>query len=252
MSAITKPVNGTVPPQQWKGLTHWSKVLSTDMKNTFLKPIYHGIGWMKLVRPDLASAYQWISPLDKHSKMMKNGMGMAEVLPNLCKFGNSIRSLLSVRSGTALLYTATQVVVDGAGVVSPVCDTVDAGVSSGVLSLSSQFMRTVAKSNTVALFIASTNGIVTEVKNMTAAKAVALKMSMSGNQAIMQQENQKISLATMNLAKWVSYFALSSYFLFIAGAVVPPWIPLAYSTSALFFTNAGTVYKNVHDHLLKK
>lgn len=252
-SATLRQAQGKLTQGKDKDLGYWAKETSersTDFKNLFWKPIYHVVDWVKMYNPSLSPSFV---NLGAASKDTKNGFGLAELPHRLYTFANTVWTVLTGNAKEKTEEVARKVLVDGAGIVNPLCDLTHFAVSRNIIALGGQAMKAVGSWNAGALGVVSINGIYSERNNILASEAHIAKMTnkgtKKGDQKKIDLENQRISLSMINIAKWTSYVGLSSLALTanFLGMVFAPWTFLACSTSALVFTIGGFFYGKQHD-----
>jgi hypothetical protein len=216
---------------QGKGFSFWADVIAADQRNMIWKPLAAAANWAKVIKPGIENAYRWIDPLARSGRIMVGGITVGDLPHSLCRFGNQLAAL---REGKV-----RQFVIEGASLVSAVCFGIDTANLTGICVLKDALLQRAARCSAIALLIISANGAIEEILRLPRC----------------QYGSKKMVYSAINFSKWISYLSLSSCALrFSVSMVVPcmilPWMPLAFSTSALFFTNVGTVYKNLYKEVL--
>lgn len=200
-------------------------------------------------RRTLASA----KVINSFSKNAKNLIAFFSIPELTVKAVNAIRESLSTILGRRALGMAPSVkkakaqtvfkaVMSTNEILAPVCDSITMGNDLKVLGLGSTAMKAVSGVNNGSLLVASAvqtpKSIINIWNNLPREGKVDAKTA--------QGQRKEVLVNLADLAKWISYLALS--IIGLIGLIVmgiPGWIGLTMATSALFFSIVGAYCKDV-------
>lgn len=249
LQAYSREINAPLPRNNTaqSSASYWAKEVTDrtgDVKNILIKPLYHVTGWMN--EAGIADQHSWAKPLGDHSKITKNFLSATEILPNSVKVAHGLGEMVASRTGMEFAEAAHKTVIDGSGLVSSVCDGLETGLKTGIVPHAPETLnntlRTIGMVNSGSLFVASVNGIGTEMNKIASSRINDPTL----NATLADAERHKVGNSVLNFGKWTCYLGLSTTsILGFAGviATAAPWVFLAWSTGALACTISQFFYK---------
>lgn len=200
-------------------------------------------------------ALDHLSAAGKLGKNSKNFIAMVAELPKALwtlkdKTLQLKNVVLSTKTSTKeKVKAATQWFLGVNGLVSPVHDTVEVLSAVKAIPMNATAMMALDGVNYGALGIASVDQIHESTKKIADAPS-----ALSDSKKASEMGKKTARYRMLEIAKWVSYFALACIGLVglliavaIGVALIPGWVTLACASSALFFTFMGHYYKNLAD-----
>ncbi len=200
--------------------------LSTKQKD-IIKMFGYLTGWTSIALPRNNQTGQLAGRV---SELMGNAKNLLSVIEIPDKAVNLRRAVSDFIAEPSVEGARKVVLKELPGIINPICDGID--LSSKFVPYTSQAMRAVKTVNLSATLIGAGSSAIEQVQKLN-------KMT--------EIDSQKATLHFMNIARDVSYVALSTIGLSgtFLGFAAAPWMFLACLTSGLLFTIGGFFYDRV-------
>lgn len=211
------------------------------LKATF-KVVYHGIDWWKQFAP-VSSSMQNLRKLTNDGK---NVISATEVPGKAVDIVRKLTFVFKEKS----LYSIKELVSSASQITGPLADGIKLAADKKIIDLTPKALSQVSFMSNAGLAVGTTMSAYTEAKKVASLYS-GFQQATSRRES--RENAHQVAKHTFDGARFGSYAALGTVGVAgtLLGITFASWVPLAFSTGALFFTIVGHFYTKFN-HLDEK
>ncbi|HSW87325.1 MAG TPA: hypothetical protein VLG49_07510 [Rhabdochlamydiaceae bacterium] len=212
------------------------------LKATF-KVIYHGADWWKQLFGAVPSNIQNLRKLTNDGK---NVISATEVPGKAFDIGRKLARVWKEKS----LYSIKELVSSASQITGPLADGIKLAADKKIIDLTPKALSQVGFISNSGLAVGTTMSAYSEAKKVASLYS-GFQHATSRRES--RENAHQVAKHTFDGARFGSYAALGTVGVTgtLLGITFAPWVPLAFSTGALFFTIVGHFYTKFN-HLDEK